>query len=307
MVPSMRRNIEGRGRRQVNVRNRTSSARKRRRRINRGVGAKRRSPRRRRRRTRGRTPAAIDADHAIGQLNTSIELSTHPTNVSLSASNLKGDATLAEIGPSAVRELDGTALVGTAQTLTVSAVGAEGEPERVLTSAVINIGPGLRTPSLPIGGNAVVTVGEQVHAVDLENDERRKLSAVEQRLHVLVDDRVVDVRADLSARIGDERVKRDNLTKRSADRGITRQPRREIRRRNSRRHGKKKAIGTQPDSPKGSSTGSAGRWPKPPGAPGLRIKPYTKRGDHRARPWGARGVEPERCQQRSKDWRKRAP
>ena len=123
MVPSMRRNIEGRGRRQVDVRNRTSSARKRRRRINRGVGAKRRSPRGRRRRTRGRTPAAIDADHAIGQLNTSIELSTHPTNVSLSASNLKGDATLAEIGPSAVRELDGTALVGTAQTLTVSAVG----------------------------------------------------------------------------------------------------------------------------------------------------------------------------------------
>ena len=130
----------------------------------------------------------------------------------------------------------------------------------------------------------MVTVGEQVHAVDPENDERRKLSAVEQRLHVLVDDRVVDVRADLSARIGDERVKRDNLTKRSADRGIRRQPTRETRRRNSRRHGKKKAIGTQPDSPKGSSTGSAGRWAKPPGALELRIDPYAERADHRARP-----------------------
>ena len=105
----------------------------------------------------------------------------------------------------------------------------------------------------------MVTVGEEVHAVDPENDQRWKLSAVEQRLHVLVDDRVVDVRADLSARIGDERVKRDNLTKRSADRGIRRQPRRETRRRNSQRHSKGKAIGTQPGSPKGSSTGSAGR------------------------------------------------
>ena len=257
--------------------------------------------------TRRRTKAAVNADNSIGQHTGSCKLSANLTDVLLSTPDLSGDADLAEVRPRAVGELNGTALVATAQTLTVSAIGAEGEPERVLTSAVIHISPGLGTPSLPIGGDAVVTVGEQVHAVDPENDERWKLSAVEQRLHVLVDDRVVDVRADLSARIGDERVKRDNLTKRSADRGITRQPRREIRRRNSRRHGKKKAIGTQPDSPKGSSTGSAGRWPKPPGALGLRIKPYTKRGDHRARPWGARGVEPERCQQRSKDWRKRAP
>ena len=105
-------------------------------------------------------------------------MSANLTDVPLSTPNLSGDADLAEVRPGAVRELDGTALVGAAQTLTVSAVGAEGEPERVLTSAVIHIGRDLGTPSLPVGENAVVTVGEHFRAVGTENNHRRELSAV---------------------------------------------------------------------------------------------------------------------------------
>ena len=204
----------------------------------------------RRRGTRRRTKAAVNADNSIGQHTGSCKLSANLTDVLLSTPDLRGDADLAEVRPSAVGELDGTALVGTAQTLTVSAVGAEGEPERGLTSAVIHVGGDLGTPSLPIGGDAVVTVGEQVHAVGPENDDRRELSAVDQHLHVLVDDRVVDVRADLSARIGDERVKREDLAERRADRGIRRQPRRGTRSRNSRRRGSRgdgPEVGTTED------------------------------------------------------------
>ena len=70
-----------------------------------------------------------------------------------------------------------------------------------------------------------------------------------QRLHVLVDDDVVDGRADLSSRIGYETVQREDLTDRGADRRIRRQPRRRTRSRYNGRHGKKKATGSQPASP----------------------------------------------------------
>ena len=203
----------------------------------------------RRRRTRGRTQAAVNADNSIGQLKGSFELSANLTDVRLSTPQLSGDAALAEVRPGAVGELDGTALVGAVQTLTVSAVGAEGEPERVLTSAVIHIGRDLGTTSLPVGENAVKTVGEHFRAVGAENNDRRELSAVGQRLHVLVDDVVVNGRADLSSRIGYETVQREDLTDRAADRRIRRQPRRRTRSRYDGRHGKKQPTGSLPASP----------------------------------------------------------
>ena len=168
----------------------------------------------------------------------------------MGTTHVPGDANLAEVRPGTVGELDGTALVGTGETLTVSAVGAEGEPERVLTSAVIHIGRDLETPSLPVGEDAVVTVGEHFRAVGTENNHRRELSAGGQRLHVLVDDVVVNGRADLSSGIGYETVQREDLTDRAADRRIGRQPRRRSRSRSDGRHGKKQPTGSLP----------AGRW-----------------------------------------------
>lgn len=52
------------------------------------------------------------------------------------------------------------------------------------------------------------TVGEQLRAVGAENDDRRELGAVGQRLGVVDDDVVVNGRADLSSGIGDETVQR---------------------------------------------------------------------------------------------------
>ena len=164
----------------------------------------------------------------------------------MGTTHVPGDANLAEVRPGTVGELDGTALVGTGETLTVSAVGAEGEPERVLTTAVIHIGRDLGTPSLPVGEDAVETVGEHFRAVGTENNHRRELSAVRQRLHVLVDDVVVNGRADLSSRIGYETVQREDLTDRAADRRIGRQPRRRSRSRSDGRHGKKQPTGSLP-------------------------------------------------------------
>ena len=240
----------------------------------------------RRRRTRGRTPAAVNADNSIGQLKGSFELSANLTDVRLStpqlsgctataidadnpgwqvastchlranqadvlvsAPDMSGDAALAQVRPSTIRELNGVPLVRTGETLTVSAVGAEGEPERVLTSAVIHIGRDLGTTSLPVGENALKTVGEHFRAVGAENNDRRELSAVGQRLHVLVDDVVVNGRADLSSRIGYETVQREDLTDRAADRRIRRQPRRRTRSRYDGRHGKKQPTGSLPASP----------------------------------------------------------
>ena len=153
-------------------------------------------------------------------------MSADLTNVRLSAPDLSSDADLAEFRPGAVGELDGTALVGAPQTMAVSAVGAEGEPERVLTSAVIHIGRDLGTTSLAVGEDAVEAVGEQLRAVGAENDDRRKLGAVGQRLGVLDDDVVVNGRADLSSGIGDETVQRKDLTHRDTRRGIGRPARR---------------------------------------------------------------------------------
>ena len=177
-------------------------------------------------------------------------MSANLTDVRLSTPQLSGDAALAEVRPGAVGELDGTALVGAVQTLTVSAVGAEGEPECVVPSAVIHIGRDLGTTRLPVGENAVVTVGEYFRAGGTENNHRRELSAGGQRLHVLVDDVVVNGRADLSSGIGYETVQREDLTDRAAVRRIGRQPRRRSRSRSDGRHGKKQPTGSLP----------AGRW-----------------------------------------------
>ena len=136
------------------------------------------------------------------------------------------DADLAEIRPSAVRKLDGSALVRTTQAMAVSAVGAKREPKRVITSAVIDIGRDLRTTNLAISKDAVETVGEEIGAVGAKGDDRRELSAVSQSLNVVEHDLVVDGRTNLSAGISDETVQRENFTHGNTRRRIGWQPRR---------------------------------------------------------------------------------
>ena len=152
-------------------------------------------------------------------------------DVLMGAPDLSGDADLAEVRPGTVGELDGTALVSAARAMAMSAVGTEGEPERVVAITVVDVGLDLRTTSLTVGDDAVEAIGEQLRAVGAENDDRREVSAVGQRLDVLDDNVVVDGRADLSAGIDDETVEREDLTDGDTRRRFRRPARKWIRRR----------------------------------------------------------------------------
>jgi len=103
------------------------------------------------------------------------------------------------------------ALVGTAQAVAVRTIGAESEPERGFARALMDVGLDVQPASLAVGGNPVETVREQLRAVGAEDHDGRKERAVGQSLDVLIDDIVVDTRADLSACIGHETVQREDL------------------------------------------------------------------------------------------------
>ena len=102
----------------------------------------------------------------------------------------------------------------------MSTVGAQRVPQGVVPAAVIHVSLDLGPTALAVRKDTVKTVSEEIGAVDAEYDNRWELRTVRQRLGVLANDLLVDLRADLRTAIGDETVKSQNLTHRDTRRRI---------------------------------------------------------------------------------------
>ena len=183
--------------------------------------------------SRRATAAIDDAHNAIGQLKGSFKLSADLTDVRLRTSHLSSDVDLAEVRPSAIGKLDGPALVGASQALTMRTVCAEGKPERILAGAVmdtrVDLGNDLPCDRRAPGGNR-----RREHQRRRRGRQRRAgLSAGGQRVGVLADDGVIYIYSGphLGAGMGDETVERKNLPDGNTGLGIRRQPRRRTRNR----------------------------------------------------------------------------
>ena len=137
-----------------------------------------------------------------------------------------GNAALAGVGPSAVRELNRVPLVAALQTLAVTAVGTQGKPQRVVEGTGTNVGLDLRTPSLATGMNPVEAVREHVTPFPAEHDDGREPIALLEISGVVIDHLGADGNAHLRARIEDEAVERQRLAKGNASRQLRRNARR---------------------------------------------------------------------------------
>ena len=137
-----------------------------------------------------------------------------------------GNAALAGVGPSAVRELNRVPLVASLQTLAVTAVGPQGKPQRVIKGAGTNVGLDLGTPGLAVGANPMETVREQVAPFPAEHDDGGKPITLVEISCVVVDHLGVDGDAHLRARVEDEAVERQRLANGNASRQLRRNARR---------------------------------------------------------------------------------
>ena len=142
------------------------------------------------------------------------------------AADLRSNAALAEVWPGAVGDLNNPPLVRTGQTLTVGAVRAKSEPERVLTRAVMNIRLDLGTARLAIGLSSVKAVGQHIAFFTPEDDDGWELGTSGQRVGVLADEGVVNGGPHLGTSIGDETGERKNLAHGNTRLRIRRQSRR---------------------------------------------------------------------------------
>ena len=138
-------------------------------------------------------------------------------------------------------------LVGPTETLTVSAVGAQGEPQRVVPIAVIDIGLDLRAAGLAVGDDAMESIGEHVDAVGAKDDDGGKPGPVRKSIAILDDDVLINSRPDLGARVKDEAVEENDLTDRNTRRRVGWQA---WRRRGTRSHCKGKTSEAPPQTHK---------------------------------------------------------
>ena len=129
-----------------------------------------------------------------------------------------GNATLAGVRPSAVGELNRVPLVAAVQTFPVPAIGAQGEPQRIVEGPGTNVGLDLGTPGLAIGMNTVEAVGEQVPPFDAKHDDRRKAIALLQIVGIVVDHLRTDGSSHLRARVEHKAVERQRLANWNASR-----------------------------------------------------------------------------------------
>ena len=134
--------------------------------------------------------------------------------------------TLAGVGPSAIRELDRVPLVAALQTLAVTAVGPQGEPQRVVQATGTNVGLDLGTPGLPVGMNAVEAVREHVAPFPAKHDDRGEPITLLEVGGIVVDHLRVDGDAHRRARVEHEAVERQRLANGNASRQLGRNARR---------------------------------------------------------------------------------
>ena len=87
-------------------------------------------------------------------------LSADAAHVLPGATDLGSNASLTEIRPRAIRELNGATLVLTLQTLPVRTVGAKREPESILKNTRVDIGLDLDTPGRLIRTHAMESISK---------------------------------------------------------------------------------------------------------------------------------------------------
>ena len=94
----------------------------------------------------------------------------------------------------------------------MNAVGAKGVPKGGVAIAGIDIGVDIDTARLAARGNAVKAIGEHIGAISPENHHRGKLDTCGQRVGIVGNEVVVDVRPHLGAGIGNESIQGNRLT-----------------------------------------------------------------------------------------------
>ena len=148
------------------------------------------------------------------------------SNVLIRTADMVGDPAQTRGGPSTIGELNRVPLVAALQTLAVTAVGAQGEPQGVVDSARTNVGLNLGTAGLPVGMNAVKAVGEQITPFGAKHDDRGKMGTLLEVSDVIVDHREVDSGPHLRARVEHDAVERQRLANGNAGRQLGRKARR---------------------------------------------------------------------------------
>ena len=148
------------------------------------------------------------------------------SDVLIRTADMVSDPAQTRVGPSTIGELDRVPLVAALQTLAVTAVGAEGEPQGVVRSAWTNVGLNLGTASLAVGVHPVEAIGEQVPRVPAKHGDRGEMVTLLEIRDVIVDHREVNGGPDLRARIEHEAVERHRLANGNAGRQLGRKARR---------------------------------------------------------------------------------
>ena len=105
----------------------------------------------------------------------------------------------------------------------MSAVRAEGEPERVVPTALVYIGLDLAPSRSPVGVHAMETVGQDVRALGPEDRHRWEPGPCLECFDVFADRALADFRADLRPGTGHQLLERQRLSGGGLSRPLRRQ------------------------------------------------------------------------------------